>query len=378
MNYFFPESYEESRDRFRSEVVNACSKWKDFKLEAYYLKSDVSLSIDYAWVEPNRKENLIIISTGLHGIEGYVGSAMLKLFMDEFLPRLENEHTGLLLIHAINPSGMKNYRRYNENNADLNRNFVWNGNFDPDINPDYEKLRALVNPPRPLSNLILSDFGFLVRLVASISQLGITRLRQGMLSGQYRHPKGVQFGGQFEQESSLVVNNLLKKALEEYEQVVHLDMHSGYGPRYQMSFVNSIRELVPTKVLREEFKYPLIVAANPEEFYVTSGDITEYFYELKEEKYPAKRIFATCFEFGTFGDSIIAQIRSMRATILENRLFHFGAHKTKDLIAIKGEYKELFYPSETKWREKAVSDCRQAFQGVFSAFGLLRAEETEI
>jgi hypothetical protein len=35
------------------------------------------------------------------------------------------------------------------------------------------------------------------------------------------------------------------------------------------------------------------------------------------------------------------------------------------------EYEELFFPSEEKWREKALSDCRQAFEGIFAAHGLV-------
>ena len=58
--------------------------------------------------------------------------------MEEFAPRLEAENTGLLLVHTVNPWGMKNHRRHNENKADINRNIRWDDNFDPQINPDYE------------------------------------------------------------------------------------------------------------------------------------------------------------------------------------------------------------------------------------------------
>lgn len=365
MDSLFPATYEESRARFIRDFELLRPQWADSRLESYPLKTDPTLSIDYAWAEPRKKKNLVIISTGLHGIEGYVGSAMLKIFMDEFAPRLNPENTGLLLVHAINPWGMKNRRRYNENNADLNRNFIWDENFESKTNLDYEPLRAMLNPAHPIASLFGSDVAFISRLVANIARLGILRIRQGMLSGQYRHPRGVQFGGQATQESTQLMRGLFQYAFDEYEQIIHIDLHTGYGPRYQMSIVNSTREPVSGAELTRRFKYPLIVAATPSDFYTVTGDITEYFYQLRDEKYPLKKIFAACFEFGTFGDSLPSQIRSMRATILENRLHQHGAKSETLRSAVRKEYEELFFPVETKWREKAMSDCRQAFKGIF-------------
>lgn len=373
MDTLFPESYDSSRARFMRDFELLRPQWADSRLESYPLKTDPSLSVDCAWAEPRKKENLIIISTGLHGIEGYVGSVMLKIFMDEFAPKINADNTGLLLVHAINPWGMKNRRRYNENNADLNRNFIWDENFDPRVNPDYEPLISMLNPSRPLTNMLLSDMAFISRLLTNIVKLGILRIRQGMLSGQYRHPRGVQFGGQSTQESAQIARGLFQRAFDEYGQIVHLDMHTGYGPRYQMSFVNSTREPASSQELMRRFNYPLIVAATPSDFYTVSGDITEYFYKLRDEKYPSKKLFATCFEFGTFGASLPMQIRSMRVTILENRLFQHGAKSDALRNAVRKEYEELFFPAETRWREKAMADCRRAFNGIFSDFGFLRS-----
>ena len=371
MEDLFPGSYEASRTRFIQEFGLLSSKWPDAQLESYCLENDSTLSIDYGWAEPRQKKNLVIISCGLHGIEGYVGSAMLKVFMDEYAPRFDPENTGLLLVHAINPFGMKFRRRYNENNIDLNRNFVWNEDFKSKENPDYESLAPMLNPARPIENLLLGDANFVSFLVRMILQLGIARIRHGTLSGQYLHPHGVQFGGTSAQESSQVLRGLFQNAIEEYEQVIHIDLHSGYGPRYQMSIVNSSQETATTAELKMRFNYPLILAAIPSDFYSMTGDIGEYFYQLREEKFPSKKLFATCFEFGTFGVSILDQIRSLRVTILENQLFQFGARTPAIRNAVRKEYEELFFPTEIRWREKALADCRQAFEGILGELGLL-------
>src|SRR3990172_3843495 len=146
MTDFFPSSYEESRARFKQSLDLLQSKWPGARLESHPLKYHPDLSIDWIWAEPRVKENLVIISTGEHGIEGYLGAAMMKVFIEEFAPRLDPEQTGLLRVHALNPWGMKYLRKVNENSVDLNRNFVFDSNFDPAINPEFHQVKYLINP----------------------------------------------------------------------------------------------------------------------------------------------------------------------------------------------------------------------------------------
>jgi hypothetical protein len=71
---------------------------------------------------------------------------MQQRFIDKYLPRLDPRTTGLLLVHAINPWGMKHHRRVNADNIDLNRTFLWNQAFDPAFNPEYDFLNDYINP----------------------------------------------------------------------------------------------------------------------------------------------------------------------------------------------------------------------------------------
>src|SRR5688500_11477190 len=98
MDSLFPETYEASRARFLQEDEPLCLKWDSSRLETHPLTNYPSLSIDWLWAKPRLRENLVVISTAEHGIEGYVGSAMLKVFMDEFAWRMSPEKTGLLLV----------------------------------------------------------------------------------------------------------------------------------------------------------------------------------------------------------------------------------------------------------------------------------------
>ena len=371
MTDYFPSSYKNSRERFRLSLNLLRSKWLDARLESHPLKDHPDLSIDWVWAEPQKKENLVIISTAEHGIEGYVGAAMMKIFIEEFAPRFYPEHTGLLLVHAINPWGMQNHCRVNPNNVDLNRNFVYAENFDPAINPDYDLLTSLLNPQRPVRNLALENILFFGKVIKGLVSPGQAKVQAASLLGQHRHPKGIFYGGKELEEETKVLKNLYRQSSEEYQNIVAVDLHTGYGPRYQMTVIIPPVDPTSSAEAMTKFNYPLIQKIDAEEFYAISGDMGEYFYRLRDAEYPEKMLFACGFEFGTFGDSLFALIRSLRITVLENQLREFGAKNETIARAVRQEYEELFFPAESRWREKALADGRQAFEGILHAYQLL-------
>ena len=373
MENLFPSSYEESRARFTRDLELIRPLWHSSRFESHPLKDQPDLSMDCFWAEPRVKENLVFISIAEHGIEGYVGSAMLKIFMDEFAPRINTEHTGLLLVHAINPWGMKNRCRVNPNNVDLNRNFVFDGNYDPAINPAYDEMLWLLNPARPVEALALENIGFLVNVIKGLTTIGQSKVQAATLLGQHRHAKGIYFGGKERQEETDVMLALFRQALESYQNIIQVDIHTGYGPRSQMTILLPPNDPTLTSAqAREKFKYPLVEKVDANEFYAISGDICETFVRLRDAEFPNRKLLAGGFEFGTFGDSLPALIRSLRITILENQLRQYGARNESIARAICEEYGELFFPTEEKWREKACADGRQAFEGILIANSCIR------
>ena len=367
-----PDTYETSRQRFRQSPDNVAQHWHHTRLEHYTLKSDEDLTIDWIGCEAqSQKKNIVIFTTGEHGIEGYIGAALLFTFIDEFLPRLNSADTGLLLVHSINPWGMKHYRRVNANNVDLNRNFMTDNHFPAEVNLEYTRIHSFLNPNQLQRSITASNLAFSSGLAMALLKLGSAGLHRTTLLGQYRFPQGVYYGGEAYQEETSVMIELYQQALQSYEQVILFDMHTGYGPRYQMSMVNSQFEPDSSSQFAQKFGYPLVVKSNPSEFYSIQGDMIDYLYKLQRDKFPATRLFATTFEFGTFGDSLLAVLRSLRATILENQFYWYGAKNERLKKYIHDEYRELFFPSENRWRAKALRDARQAFEGVLRAYQVI-------
>jgi hypothetical protein len=365
-------SYEESRERFRHSLDLLRSQWPGARLESHPLKNHPDLTIDWIWAKPQKKENLVILSTGEHGIEGYVGAAMMKVFIEEFAPRLDPKNTGLLLVHALNPWGMKYRRKVNENSVDLNRNFVFDGNFDPATNPEFHQIAYLINPQNRMRSFRIETLLFWGRVIRALSTAGARVISRAALLGQHHTPNGIYCGGTSYQEGTNVVIQLYRQALEGYQNIIQFDMHTGYGPRYQMTVIVPPNDPVPSAAARQKFNYPQVGKIDGEEFYAISGDMGEYIYRLKEAEYPDRQLFACGFEFGTYGDSLLARIRSLRAMVFENQLHWHGATSEKTAEKVRAEFEALYFPAEGKWREKALADGRQAFRGILDAYQLLK------
>lgn len=364
----FPETYEASRDRFRLGLSLIQKQWPAAQPFHHRLPGEEDLTID--WIQSDaleKNEKILVFTTAEHGIEGYVGSAMMQRFIDRHLSRLDPRTTGLLLVHAINPWGMKHHRRVNADNIDLNRTFLLNQSFDPAFNPEYDYLNSYINPVKPIRNLVLSNLGFYFNLFGRMIGKSLPVLKHHLLLGQYRFPRSVYYGGETYPEETRVLMDLYRQAFREYEHVLHLDMHTGYGPRYQMSLVNSALEPTPSKEFEEKFEYPLVVAANQEEFYALRGDMIDFVYALRDHEFPGKKLYATSFEFGTLGDTWRGQVGSPRAMIFENRLYWQGASREELARQVKRDFEELFNPGASDWRAKAVSDADQAFTGILKA-----------
>ena len=104
LDQLFPGSYEASRQRFRNNFALIQEMWPDARLESHTLTGEDDLSIDWALADAlERREKLLVFTSGQHGIEGFIGAGVLQLFLEQFLPHLNPKRTGVLLVHCITP-----------------------------------------------------------------------------------------------------------------------------------------------------------------------------------------------------------------------------------------------------------------------------------
>ena len=369
----FPTTYQESVRQFQELLPLLRRRWSSVILHAKRVSESEELEIQ--WIQADAEDSpqrLLILSTGLHGVEGFVGAALRELFISEYLDQLDSATTGLLLVNNLNPWGMKHLRRVNGNNVDLNRNFMENaGEFQTNFNGDYRLFDKTLNPTRPLRSTWIETAGLLLSVLLNILRFGIKGLRGAVLLGQGSNPQGLYFAGREYQAETLVVQDLIQEALGKYPAVTQIDLHTGYGPRYQMSIVNSPNEDRDQRELQEAFQYPLIVKADPEQFYSMKGDMIDWTYRYQKTAAPEVDYYGAAFEFGVYGDGIPNEIRSLRTMIFENQVHWWGAAHERLEAKIKQDILEMYFPPEGDWREKALADCRQGLQGVLRDRGFI-------
>lgn len=322
----FKNSYEECREHFISLIPGS-------HIESVQIPSrvDRDLFTDFVLIPSisGRTDKLVIISSGVHGVEGFVGSAMQSLFLDSFVKE-KYPDLSFLLIHAINPYGFKHKRRVTENNVDLNRNFDISRDLFAQKNSGYDKVYGLLNP-RSLPRKI----PFLFKTLLAIAQHSMESLRRGMLSGQYQHREGVFFGGKdFEPQKEILEKNLLKYA-EGYKDLLLIDLHTGYGKNGQLHLLTNGHSEKARKIFKGE----------TESFYQVTGGFVDFCEKLLGKSHSFSGVY---FEFGTLdSQKTLGSIEMAYRMIKENFLFHHTSEKNDK------DFEEMFYPSSKEWREGA-------------------------
>ena len=373
-NYNYSDSFLNSYDDVRRHLGERVEMLKaegiEIQYDTYAIDESDDLYIDNIYLPATvETTNLILLTTGVHGMEGYIGSVMLDVFFEDIYPTLNTENTGILIVANVNPYGMKYMRRYNENNVDLNRNFIedWES-FDLSSNKEYPKVESFLQPEGKMGNAFWHEVAFYLSLAKEALTVGAGTISDALLTGQYEYAEGVYYGGNGDEKSTTYLKGVFAECLDgSYDNIIHIDIHSGYGPRYNMVIFNSVQDPTTEAEAKEMFGYDYIIATDSEDFYATFGDTTDYFYRLAKAKETDKELYSTCFEFGTIGDGFLDSILSLKYTVDENRQHWYPTDNAITEEMVQQNYYELFYPTETEWREKTIVDFKDAITGVLDA-----------
>lgn len=317
-------------------------------MQSWPSKGDSELTTDLALYR-YENDNLLVFSSGLHGIEGYVGSSIQRSLMEQIKDQKKLK-TDILLVHALNPWGMKNKRRVNENNVDLNRNFQTLPDLYQQKNADYLQVNSYLNPTEALSLGIVHRLGFLLQSIRLIMVYSIETLRRSVLVGQYTEAQGLYFGGKDKEDLQLKIDILLQKDLSPYKVITWIDLHTGYGERAKLHLLANDSQSETGRNLQKLFKNHPIDFGDQKNFYKTNGDMLSYLIQKSTSK---QQIQGVTFEYGSMdSQKTLGSIESLRRMVIENQGFHHGYNDEQTKAEAIQLFSDMFFPQEEEWKTK--------------------------
>lgn len=353
MAEYFPESYVQACEKFARGVEDL----------SWHLEYSDPVSSDgipnapelrvQAAISPGVPESssALVVSTGLHGVEGFLGSAVLAKLMETW--QRDPPKCKVVLLHSLNPFGYHFIRRADQNNVDLNRNFLIGGQYEgaPDL---YGRLDPLLNPPKSPSAW---DPSFELKAVANILRYGFSAVQEAVAGGQYEYPQGLFYGGSAISPLAGWLQEKMPLWLRDIQNVVHLDVHSGLGKRagFQLITESSIEPDFLQK-LHMQFSSERCVdmsAASDDgrKIYRASGSFGSWCEYHATKKWDCERYFFSVVEFGTY-----PPIQVLKALKRENQLFHWGDASDFEHPA-KRRLREVFCPRSPDWRSRCLESA---------------------
>src|ERR1700730_10758818 len=202
----FAQSYAEAREKFVAAATARDIHQFRHVHPAERGAQGEELSMDFALLGKPDATSLLLLTSGTHGVEGFCGSGCQSALLhdDRFLRAIERSGIAVLMLHALNPYGFSHLRRVNEDNVDLNRNFVDFAAPLP-MNPAYAAIHSLLLPATWPPSMESE-----ARLGAWVAQHGRQAYQAAVSIGQYAFPDGMFYGGSDPTWSNLTLRSVLR------------------------------------------------------------------------------------------------------------------------------------------------------------------------
>ena len=315
------------------------------------------LTTDVVWFGPKDAERVLVMISATHGVEGFCGSgAQVDWLRRGGAGRLPHG-LAVLMIHAVNPYGFAWLRRVTHENVDLNRNWV---DFSAPLpaNSGYDVLADAIGP-QAWDEAARAQAA--QTLGAYAAEHGFAALQQAVSGGQYRHDKGVFYGGTAPTWSRRTQEKIFADYLANAGHVAIIDYHTGLGPWG-----------VGEQIITEPMGSPGYVRAgswygaaitSPAGGNSTSADIVGDGINAAPALLPKAQVTGMALEFGTL--PVMDVLDAVRA---DAWLHAYGDLGSPQGVAIKAQVRDAFYGDAADWKGmvagQSLMAVRQAISGL--------------
>lgn len=311
--------------------------------------------------EPDTRKWLVSVS-GTHGIEGHFGSMCQTRYLDYVNKQQRDTKVGLLMVHLINPWGTSWKRRVNEDNIDLNRNYVDFGKPLPE-NPIYETIhdcfraKAAQGQGSERAKMLWQN---------KVDEIGLTTLMNHLEAGQYQHQDGLYFGGQHETWSNKTLRAIIREHLANSSDVISFDLHTGAGA-YGHPMLMAIAErdypgLEDARRLYGAWLYSVLTSPDQTTDTGISAAATGYTSQAMIDMMQDTRFMQLVIECGTYKPHDLGS-----NPVADDHFLHLqGELQSSEFNRVKNNLTEFFFPDDGDWRELTWVRTRQIFERAYA------------
>jgi len=307
-------------------------------------------------------ENLLIISSACHGVEGYCGSGVQvqALHDADWLEKARASGSAVLYIHALNPYGFSHLRRTTHENVDLNRNFQDFTQPLPD-NAAYRALHSLILPeqwpPDAANQAAVTDF---------IAKNGEAAYQSAITQGQHEFADGLFYGGQSATWSNQTLRRVLRQHAGQAKRVAWINLHTGLGVSGHGERIWAGKD-DPAAIARAHSWWgggdngntatPITSIYDGSS---TSAFLTGLMWHSIAQEAPQAEYTGIAMEYGTV--PVLQVLGALRA---EHWLNNHPDAPPELASKIKAQMLAAFYTDTDLWRGQIISQARQAmFQAI--------------
>jgi hypothetical protein len=307
-----------------------------------------ALSIDCARLGPADAARLLILSSGTHGVEGFCGSGLQCALLGDsaFRARVQASDAAVLFVHAVNPYGFSHWMRANEDNVDLNRNFVDHAAPRP-ANPRYAEVHAWLAspcwPPAARTEQAIADY---------IAARGQFALQAAVSGGQYEFPDGLFYGGREAAWSNRTVRGILRRCAGPVRRLRWIDIHTGLGPYAQGELIHAGRN--------DDADHARAVAtwgADVKSIYKgtsVSAPLEGILALAAYDEMPAAEFAGIAIEYGTL--PVMTVLQALRA---ENWLRRNPQTSAAERAELRRGLRDAFYCDADDWKQRVTEQGRR-------------------
>jgi hypothetical protein len=322
-----------------------------------------SLATDVAWLGAPNARRLLVAISGTHGVEGYYGSTCQSEWLHEFAARKLPEDVAVMMVHLINPWGTAWVRRVNEDNIDLNRNYL---DFQATLplNPRYETIhdiytcRDFDGPQRQHTDRLLA---------AQLESIGWAEYQAIVGAGQYLYPDGLFYGGVQATWSNRTLRSIAERFLRPARVTIAFDLHTGagaYGHPMLMAIAQArYAALADAEALYGPWLYTLLTGTNAG--ISDTGVVaraTGYTSQAMLDALPGIHLMQLVIECGTYPEA------PMHTALRNDHWLHLYGDPGDALgKQISRALFDSFMPADEDWREIAWRRTRQAWERALKA-----------